>query len=328
MPVTPFKKPDNAKKTRRQTFSFTDISGETAIGLYLDAKRQRDFSSASLRVYANDLSLFSRWYEKQSGLPFDPRNLTSIDLQSYRGHLQNVERKKPATINRRVQVLRSFARWAHETGLLAEDIGRHVKSIPTTKRLAPRGLSRNEVNAFLRAAKSSRRGQADRNYAILQTLLQTGLRAGEITRLQVRDLKLGKRKGSLEVRSGKGRKARQVPLNASARDAVRAYLDGRQVGPESPVFESERGGPLTVAGLERLIHALRRRGGVEREGINVHTWRHTFALGWLKDRPGDLMGLQRLLGHERLDTTSIYAQLSQEDLAENLEQSSNNVFSR
>lgn len=328
MPVTPFKRPGNAKKTHRQTIQSAQISKDDAVAEYLRAMRERDFSPGSLRVYANDLSLFVRWYEKQTGQGYDTRKLTSIDLQSYRGYLQNVEGKKPATINRRVQVLRSFCRWAHGHRLLKEDVGRHVKSIRTERRLAPKGLSRNEVHALLRAAKSSGRGQARRNDAILQTLLQTGIRAGELSRLRVADVKLGKRKGSLDVRNGKGRRARQVPLNASARDAIRAYLDERKLEGDSPLFISERGGALTVAGLEMLIHALRRRAGIDRDGINVHCWRHTFAFRWLKDRPGDLTGLQRLLGHERLDTTAIYCQPSQEDLAEKLERSSNNVFSR
>ena len=295
---------------------------------YLEAMRQRDFSPSSLRVYGNDLSLFVRWYERQVNGGLDLRKLTSVDLQSYRGHLQTVEGKKPATVNRRVQVLRSFSRWAYEQGLLAEDIGRKVRSIPMPKRFAPRGLERNEANAFLRAAESSGRGQGRRNYAIVQTLLQTGLRAGEVTQLHVSDAKLRERSGWLTVRSGKGRKPRDVPLNASVRAALREYLAERKLQSEGPLFISERGGPLSVSGLEMLMKSLAHRADVTREGITVHTWRHHFALSWLKDHPGDLVGLQRLMGHERLDTTAIYVQPSQDDLAAKMEQSSSNVYHR
>jgi len=329
MPITPIKQARNAPKTHRQTFTGARISGDGAIvERYLDAMRNRDFSPDSIRVYKNDLSLFVRWYEAQTKQPLDVRKLTPVDLQSYRGHLQTIEGKKPATINRRVQVLRSFSRWAYDDGVLAEDIGRNVSSIPTPKRFAPKGLERNEVNAFLRAAQLSARGQGRRNYAIVQTLLQTGLRAGEVAGLHVNDLKLRERSGWLTVRSGKGRKSREVPLNASVRAALSDYLTERKLPPESPLFVSERSGPLSVSGLEMLMKSLAHRAGIERDGINVHSWRHHFALGFLKDHPGDLVGLQRLLGHERLDTTSIYVQPSQDDLAAKMERSSSNVYHR
>lgn len=253
--------------------------------------------------------------------------LSTIDLQTYRGHLQNVQRHSAATVNRRVQVLRSFSRWANDEKILPEDIGRHVKSIPMGRRLAPKGLDRSELNAFLRVAATSGRGQGRRNSAILQTLLQAGIRAGELVRLKVVDITIGKRSGVLRVRSGKGRKPREIPLDASARRAIAVYLEARgKLSPDHPLFLSERGGPLKVRGLELLIDALARRAGIEREDITVHTWRHTFSLAYIKDHPGDLVGLARLLGHERLDTTAIYTQPSSEDLARKLEEGSLNVY--
>lgn len=319
--------PPIARKTRRQTNSSQGISGDPAVAQYLDDLRERDFSAASIRVYTNDLSLFVRWYESQTRQPFETAKLTAIDLQSYRGHLQNVEDKKPSTINRRLQVLRGFSRWAHEAGSLAEDVGRNVHSIATVQRPSPKGIARNEINAFLRVAATSPRGQGKRNYAVLQTLLQTGVRAGELVSLKVGDVTIKQRVGTLRVRGGKGRKAREVPLDASVRQALHAYLEQRgNPSADQPLFLSERAGAMKVRGLEHLIRALGHRAGIERDEVTVHTWRHTFALAYLKDHPQDLVSLARLLGHERLDTTAIYTQPSAEDLARKLEEGSLNVY--
>lgn len=281
----------------------------------------------SVRSYGSDLSLFARWYETQTHRPFQVAALTEVDLQSYRRHLTNVERKKAATINRRIQVLRTFSRWAYDQRILSEDVGRDVRSVATVRRLAPKGLDRKEINALLRVAATSSRGQARRNYAILQTLLQTGIRAGELASLVIGDVVLSKRAGVLHIRSGKGEKARDIPLNASARKAITTYLEERhKSADEQPLFLSERGGALTVRGLELLVRGLAFRAGVDREGVTVHTWRHTFALAYLKDHPQDLVGLARLLGHESLNTTAVYTQPSAEDLAEKLDRSSLNVY--
>src|SRR5436853_3070735 len=73
-------------------------------------------------------------------------------------------------------------------------------------------------------ARGSRSHDGKRNYAIVQFLLQTGLRLDECSHLMLSDIEFGERSGRVIVRSGKGNKARIVPLNASARLALAAYL--------------------------------------------------------------------------------------------------------
>ena len=88
----------------------------------------------------------------------------------------------------------------------------------------PAALNQNEVHALLRAAGQSSHGLAKRNYAFIQLLLQTGLRIGEAVKLQLRDLVINSRSACVRVVDGKGRKYREIPLNATARRALSAYL--------------------------------------------------------------------------------------------------------
>ncbi len=166
----------------------------------------------------------------------------------------------------------------------------------------PKGLLADEVQALLRVAGQSRRSLARRNYAIVQLLLQAGLRVSEASALRIEDLEIHARQGKVRLR-GKGNKERYVPLNATARRALQSYLDERQeTGTQDPVFLSETGAALFVRSIQSLITELARRAHLSRIPVSAHTLRHTFALGYLKQNPGKLVELATLLGHESLST--------------------------
>jgi integrase/recombinase XerC len=118
-----------------------------------------------------------------------------------------------------------------------------------------------------------------------------------------------------------------VPLNATARRAIRAYLDTRSsvTTKADPLFTSNREGAMPVRSIQAVIASVARRARVKRVRISAHTLRHTFALGYLRDNPGKLVELAMLLGHESLDTTAVYTRPSEEDLAADLERSHLNV---
>lgn len=179
---------------------------------------------------------------------------------------------------------------------------------------------------MLRAAGASRQGLAARNYALVQLMVQTGTRVGEVAALCVEDIILNDRSGSVRIRQGKGLKAREVPLNATARRALRTYLETRPSAAKTePLFLSTRAEAMPVRSIQAVITGLARRARLTRIPVSAHTLRHTFALGYLRDNPGKLVELASLLGHESLDTTAVYTRPSREDLAADLERSHLNV---
>ena len=286
-----------------------------------------DLSPATLRGYLYDLRHFLRWHRGLQDAPFSPERLAEYDLIAYRQHMVAVGRR-PATINRRLEALRRLGRWAHSSGMLTIDVVRDVRPVRMARNRQPAGLTDAEVHGVLRAAGASRHGLAPRNYALVQLMLQTGIRVGEVATLQVGDVTINDRSGSLRVRQGKGLKAREVPLNATARRAVKAYLDTRPaVAKAEPLFLSSRDGPMPVRSIQAVIASVVRRARTHRVPVSAHTLRHTFALGYLRDNPGKLVELATLLGHESLDTTAVYTRPSNEDLAADLERSHLNVDS-
>lgn len=146
--------------------------------------------------------------------------LTSIDIVNYRQHLINVKRLKPATVNRRLNAIRRFCRWIKKQGLLNTDPSKDIKIVRAQSRHRPIELKESKVHALLRVAGQSKHGNTKRNYALVQLMLQTGLRVNEVASLCIADLKIRDRSGSVRVRQGKGRKERIVPLNVTGIQAT------------------------------------------------------------------------------------------------------------
>ncbi len=241
--------------------------------------------------------------------------------------------------------LRAWCAWLTEEHYLEVNPARRIKLVGRQEASKREGLSDTQANALLRQAQVSH--DALRNYAIVQMLLQTGIRLDECSQLTLEDIEFGERSGRVTVRQGKGNKARTVPLNASARQALAEYLAPRlncdptvkavafawpRRTPGSAamqLWQSQKKGVLTTSAMRQMIDVLVRdasaRGLVPRQ-TSAHTLRHTFARNYLAQYPGDVVGLATLLGHTSLDTTRIYSQPTVEQLSTRVEQLRQNAY--
>ncbi|MGH7122128.1 MAG: tyrosine-type recombinase/integrase [Acetobacteraceae bacterium] len=292
---------------------------------FLAALTRADLAPATRRGYGYDLRHFLAWRASVQAEDFALERLGEYDLIAYRQHLLAVGRR-PATINRRLDALRRLCRWAHGVGSLNADVAHGLRPVRTARNRQPAGLTDAEAYALLRAAGASTHGLAGRNYALAQLMLQAGLRVGEVAALRVDDVTLHERSGSVRIRAGRGLKAREVPLNATARRALQRYLDERRVpAAGEPLFLSGRCTAMPVRSIQAVVASLVRRAHIKRIAASAHSLRHTFALGYLRDNPGKLVELAGLLGHDSLDTTAVYTRPSEDDLAADLEHSHLNV---
>jgi len=117
---------------------------------------------------------------------------------------------------------------------------------------------------------------------------------------------MSERKGKVIVRSGKGRHYREVPLNLDARRARQEYLVERPDLEDPHVFIGQRGNGLTDAAIQDVLKKYAHLAGVE---VSPHLLRHTFARSLL-DRGVDLVTVQQLMGHRRVDSTARYTRLA------------------
>jgi len=292
---------------------------------FLASLAHDDLAPATLRGYRYDLRHFLAWHRTVQDRPFTIEGLAEYELIAYRQHMV-AGGLRPATVNRRLDALRRLCRWGRGTGALSADAAGNVRPMRTIRNRQPAGLTDVEIHALLRAAGASSHGLAARNYALVQLMLQAGLRIGEVAVLRVADVNMNDRSGSVRIRQGKGLKARDVPLNATGRRALKQHLEQRGApGKTAALFTGSRETAMPVRTIQAVVASVARRARLTRVPVSAHTLRHTFALGYLRDNPGKLLELASLLGHESLDTTAIYTRPSGDDLAADLERSHLNV---
>jgi site-specific recombinase XerD len=278
------------------------------IDQYRDHLAQVGRSPHTVKAYHRDLAAFALWWEQTTGRAFNPKVVDSRDIQEYRGCLLR-QGRAPATINRRLIALRRFFDWAERARVMADSPFHILETVLVKEQqdTAPRWLERKEQLALLRAVREK---GSQRDLAIIQTLLGTGLRISELVALEMPDLDMSERKGLLRVRAGKGSKARQIPLDNNTRQTLISYLEERRDDTSGRLFLGQRG-PLNQPGVNYLVTKYAYQARLE--GCTSHTLRHTFAKN-LVDAGTPLDQVAALLGHESLDTTKVYTRPSQQDL--------------
>jgi len=286
----------------------------------------QDLSPATIRGYLYDVNHFRLWMLEtlQQELPL--RAISKMDVASYRHYMLQIKQMRAAAINRQLQALKNFFRWAFSEGFVKEHPTEDVRFVRKTQRMKPWALKDKEVYALLREAGKSSHGLSKRNLAIIQVLVQTGLRASELVSLKRGDLEINERSGAVRIRGGKGLKERQIPLNASVRRALKDHLEDETGNPDDVVFQSRRNQPLSVRSLQHTVQALVHKAKIERIAASAHTLRHTFASNFLKNNPGKLVELATLMGHDSLDTTAVYTRPSIASLANDVERLPSNAF--
>jgi site-specific recombinase XerD len=319
---------------------------------YLAVLATQDLSIATQRAVRSDLTIFCVWWEAKYHRLFDLTQVVERDLRDWKFSRQQSDGAASATINRGLSTLRRFYAWAVEQKLLLENPTIEIEDVPSTP-LAPRSLPDQAVDDLLRATRNERDLRLRlRDEAILAFLVYAGLRVQEVCDIQLRDMDLAGE--TVTIRSGKGRKARRIPLHSDALRILQRYLKevrcpygmppigsdqereaffvGVQVTvtnhPLSPGIKA-RGVRQRIADLgqqaaERLRDAAKRESNIEQAEYlrklaqyldDVSPHMLRHSLARRMLKSGaQLPEVQKILGHSRLSTTGIYLTPSEDDL--------------
>ncbi len=286
-----------------------------------------EISDNTIKSYISDIRIFYKWF-----LEIDPSNnlkkTTHYHLSAYKDYLIHNQRKKVSSINRSIQSLRNFFQLLTNQKFFKNNPSDKLKFLRRIKNIQPTALTKKDIHKLLSVTSHSSHGTQKRNYAIVQIFLQTGMRVGEVVNLEKRDLVLYDRSGEVRIINAKGCKERTVPLNNYARKALRNYLEEEKLDTDERtiIFLSKRNKKMTVRAVQKVINNLSKKAGIK--NMSPHTLRHTFAINYLRSNPECLVELSTLLGHESLDTTSIYTAASKERLAVTTEKSGDYINER
>lgn len=296
------------------------LSLETTIARHLAHLRAQGYTPSTVDSRAWLLGLFRAWAAERGVSQL--ADLAPEIVARYQRHLAQHRKSDGQPLGQRTQrtrlvPLRTFGRWLVREKLTAENPVAELVMPRVGQPLPKAWLSAAETETILalpRVAEPT--GLRDR--ALLETLYSTGLRRLETIRLTAPDIDFAG--GAVNVRQGKGRKDRVVPIGERALAWLGKYLGearpklARPGDEAGPLFVTERGTAFTVKHLSALVTGYVTRSGIGKRG-SCHLFRHTCATLMLENG-ADIRHVQEQLGHACLQTTQVYTHVSIRKLKE------------
>jgi integrase/recombinase XerC len=285
-------------------------------------KYERNVSEHTLRNYSSDLGQF---YDFLAPVQTDGtrreiliQDVDHLTIREWLAELHGLNKKK-TSVARKLASLRTLFQFLVREGMLETNPAKLV-STPRIERKLPSHLSIEDAVRFIETPNlETDLGKRDR--AILEFMYATGIRVGELTKLNLRDVDF---QNKLVRVTGKRRKQRVVPFNDLSLQAIYGYLTIRQnfldnappdKRDEHAVFLNYQGTRITTRSVGRMVDKYIKECADVNPDISPHSLRHSFATHLL-DSGADLRDIQELLGHARLSTTQIYTHVSMDKILE------------
>ena len=272
-----------------------------------EALNQRALSASTLVNYLADLRAFYRWGQQTISDSFSFFTTSQEHIRLYRHHLSQTLNRAPSTTNRHLMSLRKFYAFALDTDAVVADptIGVALVGMDNGQAIS-RPLSSKEISKLLEAAQNgTRAGLVKRDTAILQLLLHTGLRVGELVDLQKDDLVFDNPGIHLQVCDPRDRSnIRDLPVSNEARKALIDYLQMRpNTAATNCFFLNQEGRPISKRTVQRIINDCAKTAGLS--GVSAQSIRRTYALQ-LFSKTEDLTLVSKRLGHQNKTITEQY----------------------
>src|SRR5687768_4860352 len=226
----------------------------------------RNFAERTRVEYQNDLEDLVGFLEK-AGIEH-VRSIGVPVIERYVAHLES-EGFASLTRKRKVVAIRSFLSFLFQDGYIDTNIAKRIV-LPFTESTTPNVLTQTECDKLRNACADS-----PRDRAIIELILQTGIKLSELVRLTLNDLQLDEKdQGFMRILGSRGKKERMIPLNNKACVALKNYLDERKDAENNVFFLNRFGEPLGESGVQKMLRRYLKRAGIDR--ASVHTLRHTF----------------------------------------------------
>lgn len=271
-----------------------------AHGEFIDHLKGKKRASATVLAYGKDIEQLVKY------LADEPKQaeVHEVKADDIRSFLEKLEKTgyTQKSISRKLNSTKTFFRYLKVQEYITDDPATLVDH-PKFETKPPRILSPIEYRALRDTVRED-----VRIAAIIEVLLQTGVRIGELAALRVDDVYFaeGTKEGTLFVRALENRSERTVPLNKAAETALKKYLEVRPKTTNKALFITKTGKPLLVRNIRTAIDRYYKKAGIA--GAKVNDLRHTWVAHHLQSGASIVL-ISKVAGHKRLSTTERYLTL-------------------
>jgi len=264
---------------------------------FIDHLKSKNRANATVLAYGKDIDQLIEFL-----MELERAHITEISKEDIQAFMAKLLKKgyTPKSVSRKTNAIKTFFRFLKVDEYITDDPALLV-SHPKFETKPPRILSETEYRALRDAVRND-----IRTYAIVELLIQTGIRIGELSRLKLNDVTLGKgeKTGEIRIAVFNRHPERTVPLNTRSKKALEAYLkELPKKGQAKNVFITRTGKALLVRNIRATIKRYLELAGIQ--DATVNDLRHTFIAQQLK-RGASLVLVSKIAGHRRLSTTEKY----------------------
>lgn len=294
------------KQVMEQTLFHYEVTGKDIkpeeddsnelIEMFIAAKRIEGCSEKTLKYYQTTIVAMA------SSIGKNARHILTEDLRKYLTEYQSKNQSSRVTIDNIRRILSSFFSWLEDEDYIIKSPVRRIHKVKTTNSI-------KETYSDEELEKMRDNCEELRDLAMIDTLASTGMRVGEMTLLNRNDINFAEREC---VVFGKGNKERIVYFDARAKLHLQEYLDSRT--DDNPALFVTLRAPherLQIGGIEHRLREMGKRLNIPK--VHPHKFRRTLATMAI-DKGMPIEQLQRLLGHQRIDTTLHYAMVKQSNV--------------
>lgn len=261
---------------------------------YIDyIKSNKRYSNYTVSNYYKDINDFIKYLSNKDYL-----KINDDDVVYYLEYLYKLEYNKN-TISRKLSSLRSFYNYLVNNDVISYNYFNNHKN-PKKDKLLPKYLRDEDVKVMYDKCKNVR------DKLILELLFVTGIRVSELVNIKINDINFNNREIKI---LGKGSKERIVIFSNNCLNNINDYLSSRNKVSNYLIINKD-GNKISTTSIRNILNKIKLISGV-RTKITPHMLRHTFATDMLNNG-ADLVSVKKLLGHESLDTTSIYTHVTNE----------------
>lgn len=277
----------------------------------------RNFADRTRKEYLNDLQIFIAYLEqaefrdvKEIGLPIVERYGAYLEQKGFASQ----------TRKRKIVAIRSFLSFLYQESYIGTNLAERV-IIPFTELLLPNILTQAECDKIRNVCADHARDRA-----IIELLLQTGIKLSELIALKLDDIDIepkkdfsGKRTGFIRISGSRGKPERIIPLNTKACDALSSYRDEREQTESVTFFLNRFSEPMQERGIQKMLRKYLRMADIG--NASVQTLRHTFGAHHIA-KGTELKIVQEVMGLKDGRSAAIYRALAKEIVSRELQENS------